>query len=148
MLNINWGEFLLHFCKTLIVSLIFRLSSTNPSSKCGITSNGGFVGSAPNLATKFKRPSWQDEQVTDYLKKNGPTNFGAFPNELAFGYNTHGRGFPDIAAYANYFPVIIPVASGDTVSDWSDGTSLAAPLTAGLFTLANEELCSRKDTRS
>ena len=51
------------------------------------------------------------------------------------GYNPNGRGFPDLAAYANWFPILL---NGEFESQ--AGTSEAAPSTAGLITLVNQAL--------
>jgi tripeptidyl-peptidase-1 len=104
--------------------------------QCGITSGGGFSGSFPALKAVYKRPSWQDEQVQEYLDKNGPETFLGFPDDSAVGYNPQGRAFPDIAAYANSYPTIDYDGSVSPAS----GTSLSAPLTAGLITLVNQAL--------
>ena len=92
------------------------------------------------MAIAYSRPQWQEDQVNEYLKNNGPDTFDAFPDEFAFGYNPHGRGFPDLAAYASSFPVLAVETSTPSAST---GTSLAAPLTAGLFTLVNEALLEK-----
>jgi tripeptidyl-peptidase-1 len=104
--------------------------------QCGITSGGGFAGSAPPLQAVYKRPSWQDEQVQEYLNNNGPYTFPGFPDEFTVGYNSQGRAFPDLAAYANWYPIISYSGEVSAVA----GTSLSAPLTAGLITLVNQAL--------
>lgn len=98
----------------------------------GITSGGGFSGTWLNTTT----PDWQRPFVERYLKENNATTFSAFPTSETPGYNPQGRGFPDIAAYAAQFPILNPTGDLTSVS----GTSLAAPLAASLFTLANQKL--------
>ena len=99
---------------------------------CGITSGGGFSGTWLNIST----PSWQASAVENYLKNNNAKTFTGFPIDTTVGYNPNGRGFPDIAAYGAYFPILTPSGDVDSVS----GTSLSTPLAASLFTLANQKL--------
>ncbi|KAL7551123.1 hypothetical protein ACHAWF_014322 [Thalassiosira exigua] len=111
------------------------------SSETGCTdaaSSGGFSGSAPALEAVYKRPIWQDEHVEEYLKKNGPEAFAAFPDKFAVGYNPGGRAIPDLASYANKFPIQSADFTGPVT-----GTSLAAPSTAGLITLVNQALLEK-----
>ena len=100
-----------------------------------ITSAGGFSGSWLNEST----PDWQKPFVERYLRENNASTFSGFPTEQTVGWNPQGRGFPDLAAYAADFPVL--QANGDLVM--VGGTSISAPMMAGLFTLANQKLISR-----
>ena len=101
----------------------------------GITSGGGFSGEWMNLST----PVWQKPFVERYLRENNASTFSGFPTAKTPGYNPQGRGFPDISAYSALFP-ILDLSGGLT---FVSGTSLAAPLAASLFTLANEKLSSK-----
>ena len=98
----------------------------------GITSGGGFSATWLNVST----PSWQQKAVSKYLKENNVTTFSGFPTSETPGFNPTGRGYPDIAAYAAYIPILDPSGAILQVS----GTSLSTPLTASLFTLANQKL--------
>ena len=71
-------------------------------------SGGGF-------SNFFARPSFQDAAVSAFLSANGNTNAGLF--------NTTGRGFPDVAAQAENFQVVL----GGTVVNVA-GTSCASPV--------------------
>ncbi|KAH9858512.1 family S53 protease-like protein [Lenzites betulinus] len=109
---------------------------TFPSTCPFVTSVGGTTGFNPEVAVTFSsggfsnmfpRPSYQSNAVDSYLKTLGNTNAGLF--------NTSGRGFPDIAAQAQGFQVVVngqvkPVA----------GTSAASPTVASLVALLNDAL--------
>eukprot|EP00928_Gymnodinium_smaydae_P041914 TRINITY_DN28301_c0_g1_i1.p1 TRINITY_DN28301_c0_g1~~TRINITY_DN28301_c0_g1_i1.p1 ORF type:complete len:594 (+),score=97.96 TRINITY_DN28301_c0_g1_i1:150-1784(+) len=81
-------------------------------------SSGGFSNYWPT-------PAWQQDAVNSYFKQPG------LPDESTRGYNTSGRGFPDIAAQASTYCV---VPFGCMVS----GTSCASPTAAGVFGLLND----------
>lgn len=100
----------------------------------GITSGGGFSGPSLNVST----PEWQKPFVERYLQENNVSTFSGFPTAETVGYNPQGRGFPDIAAYSGFFPILN--TEGELI--FVSGTSLAAPLAASLFTLANQKLLS------
>ena len=98
----------------------------------GPTSAGGFSGFWLNVTT----PDWQRPFVAKYLKNNNFSTFSGFPTTKTPGYNPTGRGFPDLASYGAWFPILD--SSGSL--GLSSGTSLSAPMTAAMFTLANQQL--------
>lgn len=102
------------------------------STNGGVTSGGGFSGPWLNVTT----PAWQEPFVKRYLQENNATTFSGFPTSDTPGYNPTGRGYPDISAYASMFPILDPAGRLTSVS----GTSLSTPLTASLFTMANQKL--------
>jgi len=85
-----------------------------------ITTGGGFSQS-------YSIPSWQRSAVSKYL--SAAVGSAINPEE---GYSTGKRGYPDISALANKYPV---VANGQlyTVS----GTSASSPVIAGMVSLVN-----------
>eukprot|EP01038_Epipyxis_sp_PR26KG_P012692 gene12692-17018_t len=85
---------------------------------CGITSGGG-------ISDQYSIPSYQKYAVSNYLSSTSPS---------ITGYNTVGRGYPDISLLANYYTLIV---DGQTVI--SSGTSVSAPVFAGMITLINAE---------
>jgi tripeptidyl-peptidase-1 len=90
------------------------------SSKTGgvITSGGGF-------SDVFSRPSYQDDAVASYF--NGVT---VAPKS---GYNSNGRGYPDVAVLGyNY---VLAIGGQFTLES---GTSASAPVFAGMITLIND----------
>ena len=104
---------------------------------CGaITSGGGFVGTWFNETT----PAWQKKQVERYLAENNVSTFPGFPTDETPGYNPTGRAFPDIAAYGDAFPTCSKPMLGVESLASEAGTSLSAPVVAGLFSLANGKL--------
>jgi hypothetical protein len=103
---------------------------------CGVTSGGGFVGTWFNQTV----PTWQKQHTERYLAANNASTFPAFPTEKTPGFNPAGRGFPDISAYADMFPTMKAPLIGAEGLGSEAGTSLAAPVAAGLFSLANQKL--------
>lgn len=101
----------------------------------GPTSGGGFSGSWLDVET----PDWQRPFVEKYLQGNNATTFPKFPKDNTTGYNPQGRGFPDISAYSSW----IPTLDSSGAIGMSSGTSFSAPLTASIFTLANQKLISK-----
>ena len=100
-----------------------------------ITSGGGFAG--PWFSQDlFSTPAWQKTAVERYLADNNQSTFAAFPTAATPGWNPTGRAFPDIAAYASWFPFV----GADGEISATPGTSLSAPIAAALFSLANQAL--------
>ena len=50
------------------------------------------------------------------------------------GYNTKGRGYPDVALIGHLYPI---VNSGEV--QYKDGTSASTPVMAGILSLVNAE---------
>ncbi|KAI0048738.1 subtilisin-like protein [Auriscalpium vulgare] len=105
-----------------------------PASCPFVTAVGGTTRVNPEVAASlssggfsnyFPRPSYQDAQVTSFIKSIG-TSFSGL-------YNTTGRGFPDISAQAENFQIVL---SGRTES--IDGTSCASPTAAAVISLLND----------
>jgi len=86
-----------------------------------ITSGGGF-------SDVFAMPSYQKTAVGNYLQ-----NFvkSSIPSQY---YNTSGRAYPDVAACGRNYLVML-------AGEWQplDGTSAAAPTTAAIVSLLNEQ---------
>lgn len=92
-----------------------------------ITTGGGF-------SAYDSIPSYQSDAVRHFLDTADlpPIHHGSsFPSA---GFNAEGRGYPDIAALGHNFQVII---NGNQYS--VDGTSCAAPVSAGMFALINHQ---------
>ncbi|KAH8719176.1 peptidase S8/S53 domain-containing protein [Phaeosphaeriaceae sp. PMI808] len=135
------------------VSVLFSSGDTGPGSACQtndgknttrfqaifpascpyVTSVGGTQNISPERAVYFssggfsdfwKRPSYQDKAVTDYLKKLGSQWDGL--------YNAEGRGFPDVAAQGLGFSVV-----DKGVVKPVGGTSASAPVFASIVALLN-----------
>jgi tripeptidyl-peptidase I len=85
-----------------------------------ITSGGGF-------SVRNSRPSWQDAAVKGYFANASAAGVGPVP-----GYETNGRGYPDITmAGLNYFVYV-----GGRVNALS-GTSASCPALSGLISNIN-----------
>lgn len=94
-----------------------------------ITSGGGF-------STFFKQPSWQLHAVHSYFSKFSSSN------SPSPGYNSHGRGYPDISLLGVNYEAIV---GGSSVQLY--GTSASTPVLAALVTLLNSyRLAQNKST--
>ncbi|OAA63076.1 alkaline serine protease AorO [Cordyceps fumosorosea ARSEF 2679] len=84
-------------------------------------------GSGGGFSNIFDAPPWQKNAVSTYLTQHDPKVPEAY-------FNKAGRAFPDIAAVGD---------NGFTVSKGAQligvGTSMSAPIIAGIFNLINEE---------
>ena len=85
-----------------------------------ITSGGGFSDFNP-------RPNWQAAVVDAYLSSVLNT-----PHQPANGYNSKGRGYPDISAAGLHYHVVI-----GGISYHVSGTSASCPVVAAMVTLVN-----------
>ena len=106
-----------------------------PATSPFVTSVGGTENHGPETAAglssggfsnRYETPKWQKEAVKGYFAQRN------LPNEKY--YNSSGRGFPDIAAQAMSYPVVIGKSSFDV-----DGTSCACPTAAAVISLLNDE---------
>jgi len=83
----------------------------------GITSGGGF-------SSVFAKPAWQTSAVNGYLSR--------VATAPAPGFNTTGRGYPDLALAGHSYEVVI----GGKFTQ-VDGTSCSSPAFAGMISLIN-----------
>ena len=83
----------------------------------GITSGGGF-------SAVFAKPAYQVSAVSGY--------FGHLATPPAAGFDTSGRGYPDVAVAGHSYEVII----GGKVQS-VDGTSCSSPAFAAMISLIN-----------
>ncbi|KAH9070673.1 subtilisin-like protein [Lactarius deliciosus] len=81
-------------------------------------SSGGF-------SNVFKRPDYQTDAVLGFFQQLGNQHSGL--------YNASSRGFPDVAAQAVRFAVILDDGLART-----SGTSCSAPVVAGIISLLND----------
>jgi subtilase family serine protease len=88
-----------------------------------ITSGGGFSRYTP-------RPSFQSDSINNYFAYTR-----ANPDQAPVAGYGSGRGVPDIALVGNYFETII-----DYRLVYLSGTSVSAPMFAGMVTLINGHL--------
>ncbi|KAH9018855.1 subtilisin-like protein [Lactarius pseudohatsudake] len=115
-----------------------RFTPSFPSSCPWVTSVGGTESHNPEVgmymsgggfSMHFTRPDYQEGMVTPFL--------GSLGSQYAGLYDPQGRGIPDISAQANWC-VYIRLASVRAVS----GTSVSAPIVAGIVSLLNDYLIS------
>lgn len=157
---LSWALAVYLYCSHL-VTVVFLGSTTNsalpscphfrpgaPSTSAGlpihlhlpkcaysVTSVGGttnFPETATNISgggfsNLFPAPAYQSSAISAYLERLGSNNTGL--------YNTTGRGFPDVAAYAENFDVVVA-----GVAQKIGGTSAATPTFASVIALLNDEL--------
>jgi len=101
-----------------------------------------WAGSAGGFSDRFPRPAYQAKAVDEYLKRilSFPTTSSSKLSSTSRPYsvpdsrrfNKSGAGFPDVAAQARDFLVVVR-GSEELV----DGTSCACPTFAGIVSLLN-----------
>ena len=101
--------------QSLSLTFLNFINYTAPASLLG----GGF-------ATTFVTPSYQETVVNTFLNLKNTS--------LGNGYNTKGRGYPDVALIGHLYPI---VNSGEI--QYKDGTSASTPVMAGILSLVNAE---------
>jgi tripeptidyl-peptidase-1 len=92
--------------------------SGNEATDVLITSGGGF-------STYFSQPSWQADAVSGYFD-----TLDSLPHD---GYNSQGRGIPDVAVLGVDYTVVY----GGLAYNGVYGTSCSAPTFAGIVSLVN-----------
>jgi len=92
----------------------------------GVSFSGG------GFSNYFSQPSYQNDAVTKYFMTSNlpPASY----------YNASGRGYPDIAAFATDFTIV--VGGSETAVD---GTSCAAPTASGIISLLNDIRLNKGD---
>lgn len=88
-------------------------------SSADITSGGGF-------SNKYSIPTWQRQAISTYFNNVNPKPYQ--------GYNTSGRGYPDLALAAYKYDIVV---GGKTTQ--VSGTSAAVPVFAAMISLINSK---------
>lgn len=105
---------------------VTSVGGTEPASGFPAPQSESAIGlSSGGFSNYWATPDWQKDAVASYLKQSG------IPSSSQRGYNTSGRGFPDIAAQATNF-CVTPFGCGVA------GTSCASPTAAGIVGLLND----------
>ncbi|CCE31770.1 related to Tripeptidyl-peptidase I precursor [Claviceps purpurea 20.1] len=97
------------------------------------SSSGGF-------SNMFPQPPWQANAVGNYLLRHNPNYFAydttgnVIPNNTQGIYNRGGRAYPDISALGDNGVVVVGGEIG-----LLGGTSMSAPIVAGIFNRINDE---------
>ncbi|KAI5843595.1 peptidase S8/S53 domain-containing protein [Tricharina praecox] len=124
-------------CKTNDGTNSTRFQPVFPAACPWVTSVGGTEGVAPEHAVDFssggfsetwEAPAYQRSTIARYFR----TQPAAWRPYVKY-FNTTGRGFPDVAAQASNYEVVLG-GSARQVS----GTSAAAPVFAGIIALVND----------
>lgn len=101
-----------------------------------VTVVGGTTGTAPDgawphsgggFSSLFSQPSYQAAVVKSWLDSGTADSMSPY-------FNASGRAYPDVAAQAEGFIVVL-----DGVSMLIDGTSAAAPTFASVIQLVNND---------
>jgi tripeptidyl-peptidase-1 len=87
---------------------------------------GGVITTGGGFSTIFSTPSYQKNTISGYFSSLNASQ------QPASGYNTAGRGYPDIALAGYNYEVVI---GGKTYA--LSGTSASAPVVAGFASLVN-----------
>merc|ERR1719215_2604248 len=105
---------------------VTAVGGTKPASGFPAPSSESAIGlSSGGFSNYWATPDWQKEAVASYFEQSD------IPSSSERGYNTSGRGFPDIAAQATNF-CVTPFGCGVA------GTSCATPAAGGIFALLND----------
>jgi len=96
------------------------------------TATGALITSGGGFSTIFSQPSYQTSAVQSYF--SAASAAGTSPGG---GYNSAGRGYPDLAAMGHSYLVYI----GGTQTP-VDGTSASSPVVAAMFSLINAQRVS------
>ncbi|TFY50508.1 hypothetical protein EVG20_g11477, partial [Dentipellis fragilis] len=104
------------------VTTVGGTTSVNPEVTASL-SGGGF-------SNYFARPSYQNTAVSTFLTQLGTKFAGRF--------NTTGRAYPDVAAQAESFEIVV-----DGGVELVDGTSCSSPTFAAVISLLNDFLLSQ-----
>merc|ERR1712048_381410 len=108
---------------------VTAVGGTQPASGFPKPGSESAVGlSSGGFSNYWEMPDYQKDAVAAYLKKDG------LPDAGKRQYNISGRAYPDIAAQASDFVVIVNRLPLPGVA----GTSCASPTAAGVFSLLND----------
>ncbi|KAH9030914.1 subtilisin-like protein [Lactarius pseudohatsudake] len=89
----------------------------------------GMYMSGGGFSMHFTRPDYQEGMVAPFL--------GSFGSQYAGLYDPRGRGIPDISAQASWCAYVHLAGQGGV-----SGTSVSAPIVAGIVSLLNDYLIS------
>ncbi|KAH9063975.1 subtilisin-like protein [Lactarius vividus] len=125
-------------CKKNDGSGVVQFQPTFPATCPWVTSVGGTMNrpeiaaslSSGGFSNVFKRPVYQTDAVLGFFQQLG--------NQYSGLYNSSSRGFPDVAAQAMGFVLVV-----DGELELMEGTSCSAPVVAGIISLLNDYQLSK-----
>ncbi|KAH9041354.1 subtilisin-like protein [Lactarius pseudohatsudake] len=125
-------------CKKNDGSGVVQFQPIFPATCPWVTSVGGAMKrpevaaplSSGGFSNVFQRPDYQTDAVLGFFQQLG--------NQYSGLYNASSRGFPDVAAQAMDFVIIL----NDDL-ELMDGTSCSAPVVAGIISLLNDYQLSK-----
>lgn len=91
------------------------------------SSNNGVITSGGGFSVKVSRPSWQNNAVNYYL-----TAAAASTSPPTSGYNSAGRGYPDVSLIGVNYQIYLDGAPAIVY-----GTSCSSPVFAAFVSLVN-----------
>ena len=109
------------------------VSSGNTNNITGQTSGGG-------LSSVFAAPSWQSKNVSSYLTTKCAATKNCHLPPVGY-YNASNRGYPDVTIFGGQFAITYGLE--ETILG---GTSVAAPIWAGIIARLNEVQLAHKGT--
>ena len=116
---------LFNFPSSPYVTLVGATQFSHTAEEVGATiSSGGFSGI-------FPRPYWQSAQVNQYF---GQSNVH-YPSPSS--YHSNGRGYPDVSCFGTDMSMVYW-----GMTKMIDGTSISAPIFAGIISLLNAQRTS------
>ncbi|KAH9159722.1 subtilisin-like protein [Lactarius sanguifluus] len=125
-------------CKKNDGSEVVQFQPIFPATCPWITSVGGTMKrpevaaplSSGGFSNVFKRPDYQTDAVLGFFQQLGNQHSGL--------YNASSRGFPDVAAQAVRYTIVL-----DDEFAHTSGTSCSAPVAAGIISLLNDYQLSK-----
>lgn len=93
----------------------------------------GYTASGGGFSNLFSRPNYQLDVVDSYVSNHIPESYYS-----ESGFNSKGRGIPDVSAFSTNFPTVV-----DFVTLPISGTSASTPLWAAIITLLNDYEASK-----
>lgn len=94
----------------------------------GVINKASLIASGGGFSNLFPTPDYQNASVASYISSYIPSTYSS-----QAGFNSSGRGIPDISAFSTSFPIVI---NNSTVA--VGGTSAAAPVWAAIIALLND----------
>jgi tripeptidyl-peptidase I len=98
-------------------------AESNDAETACMSNTGGVITTGGGFSTQYDAPSWQTDTITNYFK---------VATRAKTGYDTNGRGYPDISLAGLNYEVVV---GGKTYA--VSGTSASSPSVAAMVSLVN-----------
>ena len=90
------------------------------------STTGGLITTGGGFSTYFSAPTWQTDSISLYFSRLSSSQ------QPVAGYDTNGRGIPDVSLIGVDYPIVIGGAT-----EYVCGTSASSPVFAAFITLVN-----------